>query len=187
MSGRGTSPKIASLSSTEPAALPSRVVTLISMSRPLAARLHRRARVGARSAVRRRGIRRFGAGKTECAGFRRFFGQVLLHRVAHRDPAPLCARHRALYQDEPPLDVRLHDLEIECGDPLDPEMSRHLLVLEGLAWVLPAAGRAVRAMRDRHAVGGAQAREIPALHRTGEPLADRGAGNVDILTDHEMI
>src|SRR6266542_1418366 len=170
--------EIASLSSTEPAALPSRVVTLSSMSRPLAARFGRRSR------RRGRGFRR---SETERAGLRRFLRQALLHRVAHRDPAALGARNRALDQDQAALDVGLHHLEIERGDPLDAEMARHLLVLEGLARILTAAGRAVRAMRDRDAVRGAQAGEIPALHRAGKSLADRGAGHIDILADHEMI
>src|SRR5262249_45340733 len=36
-------------------------------------------------------------------------------------------------------------------------------------------------------MGGAQPAEIPALHRTGIALADRGAGHVDELAYHEMI
>src|SRR5262249_3609893 len=63
----------------------------------------------------------------------------------------------------------------------------HLLVLPGLAGILPAAGRTDRTMRDRHTVGGAQAAEIPALHAAGKALADRGAGDVDELPDDEMV
>src|SRR5207302_9947378 len=59
--------------------------------------------------------------------------------------------------------------------------------LPGLAGILTAAGRTNRTMRDRHTVGGAQTAEIPALHAAGKTLADRGAGDVDELTDHEMI
>src|SRR5438876_1100394 len=140
MSGRGSSPKIASLSSTEPADLPSSVVTLSSMSRPLAARL------GHESRRRSRGFRR---DRTKRARLRRFLRQVLLDRVAHGDPAALRAGNRALDQDEAARDIGLDDLEIERGDPLDAEMTRHLLVLEGLARILPAAGRTVRAMRGR--------------------------------------
>ena len=66
-------------------------------------------------------------------------------------------------------------------------MARHLLVLEGLAGILTAAGRTDRTVRDRHAVRGAQAAEIPALHAAGKALADRGAGDVDELADHEMV
>ncbi len=36
-------------------------------------------------------------------------------------------------------------------------------------------------------MGGAQAAEVPALHAAGEALADRHAGDVDILSDGEMI
>src|ERR1700693_4296421 len=176
MSGRGSSPKIASLSSTEPAGLPSRVVTLSSMSRPLA---------GGRGG-RRRGCG-FRRGGTKRPRLRRFLRQGLLDRIAHGDPAGLRARDRALDQYEAALDIGLDDLEIERGDPLDPEMAGHFLVLEGLARVLPATGRAVRTMRDRDAVRGAQAGEIPALHRAGESLADGSTGHIDILADDEMI
>ena len=36
-------------------------------------------------------------------------------------------------------------------------------------------------------MGGAQAAEVPPLHRPGEPLAERHAGHVDELADQEMI
>src|SRR5438067_7118764 len=97
MSGRGASPKIASLSSTEPAALPSRVVTLSSMSRPLAARFGHRSGCG-------RGLRR---GEAKSAGLRRFLRQALLDRVAHGDPAALRTGNRALDQDEAARDIGL--------------------------------------------------------------------------------
>ena len=126
-------------------------------------------------------------GELELAGLRHALRQPLLHRVAHRDPAALGARHRAFDQDEAALDVGLHHFEIERGDPVDAHMAGHFLVLEGLAGVLPAAGRADRAMRDRHAVGRAQAAEIPALHAAGKALADRGAGHIDELPDDEMV
>src|SRR5437870_1562529 len=66
-------------------------------------------------------------------------------------------------------------------------MAGHLLVLEGLAGILASAGRTDRAVRDRDAVGGAQAAEIPALHAAGKALADRGTGDIDKLADHEMV
>src|SRR6185295_12301468 len=61
------------------------------------------------------------------------------------------------------------------------------LVLEGLARILPPAGRADRAMRDRDTMRGAQSAEIPAFHAAGEALADRSPGHVDKLADHEMV
>src|SRR5208282_716591 len=63
----------------------------------------------------------------------------------------------------------------------------HLLVLEGLARVLPVAGRAMAAMGDRHAMGGAKAAEVPPLHGAREALADRRASHVDELTREEMV
>src|SRR3546814_84741 len=52
-----------------------------------------------------------------------------------------------------------------------------IFALEHTARVLIVAGRAVRAVRDRHAVAGAQAGEVVPLHGAGEALADRGAGD----------
>src|SRR5262245_118649 len=155
MSTRGSRPKMSSDTVTPPAALPSRVVTFSSISRALL-------RFASRSSVR----------QPEFARFRQILRQRLLDGIAHRDPAAVVAGDRALDQDEAALDVGLHHLEIERGDALDAHVASHLLVLEGLAGILTAAGRAVRAVRDRDAVSGAQAAEIPAFHRTGEALAD---------------
>src|SRR5262245_4757708 len=170
MSTRGSRPKMSSETVTPPAALPSRVVTFSSISRPL---------------LRFRGRR--GLSQPELARLGRLLRQRLLDGVAHGDPAAVVAGHRALDQDQPALDIGLHHFEIERGDAIDTHMAGHLLVLEGLAGILAAAGRAMRAVRDRHAVGGAQAMEIPAFHRPGETLADGRAGDVDELSDNEMV
>src|SRR3984885_13887289 len=74
MSARGSRPKISSESWTEPAALPSRVVTFSSISRALLRGLCFRRRLVA-------------AGDLELAGLRRVLVQRLLHGVAHPDPA----------------------------------------------------------------------------------------------------
>src|SRR4029077_13274579 len=50
-----------------------------------------------------------------------------------------------------------------------------------------AAGRTDRAVRDRHAVRGTQAMEVPPLHAAGKTLADRGTGHINELADHEMV
>jgi hypothetical protein len=125
--------------------------------------------------------------QAELAGLRRFLRQRAFHRVAHGDPAALGARHRTLDEDQAALDIGLHHLQIERGDALDAHVPGHLLVLEGLARILAAAGRTDRAVRDRHAVRGAQAPEVPALHAAGKALADRRAGDIDELTDDEMV
>src|SRR5215510_4137151 len=170
MSIRGSRPKMSSETVTPPAALPSRVVTFSSISRALLRFRSRR-----------------GLGQPELARLGRLLRQRLLDGIAHSDPAAIVAGHSALDQNEPALDVGLHHLEIERGDAIDAHVAGHLLVLEGLARILAAAGRAMRAVRDRHAVGGAQAAEIPALHRAGKALADGGAGDVDELPDNEMV
>src|SRR5262245_52865874 len=179
MSARGSSPKIASDSVTSPAAWPSRVVTFSSMSRALL--LFGWSLVG----LGRRSFRFLN--RAELARLRRLLRQWLLDGVAHGDPAALVARHGAFNQDEPALDVGLHHLEIERGDALDAHVAGHLLVLESLARILPTAGRTVRAVRDRHAVSGAHAGAVPALHRAGEALADGDAGDVDELADNKMV
>src|SRR5229473_4698523 len=177
-SWRGSNPKIVSDRSTEPFSSPSRVVILSSMSRSL----HRRRTLTP-------GGRGFccTARDAELAGLRRLFRQRLLDGVAHRDPAALGARHRAFNQDQAAHNIGLHDLEIEGGDAIDAHLARHLLILERASRVLTAAGGTDRAVRDRHAVGGAQAPEIPSLHAARITLADRGAGDVDELADDEMV
>src|SRR5947207_14772122 len=159
---------MASDSWTEPASLPSRVLTFSSISRAF---------------LRSRRFRRLLARDLELAGLRSFLRQRLLDGVAHRDPAALGAGHGPFDQDQAALDVGLHHAQIERGDAIDAHVAGHLLVLPGLAGVLTAAGRTDRTVRDRHAVGGAQATEIPALHAAGEALADRGAGDIDKLAD----
>src|ERR1041385_5229752 len=179
-SGRGARPKISSDSLTEPASLPSRVVTFISMSRALLRSFSSRSRFHLG--------RRLGRGRRlELAGLRQVLRRRLLHGVAHRDPATLVARYRALDHDQAALDVGLHHAKVERGDLIGAEMARHLLVLEGLAGVLAATRRTNGAMRDRHAVRGTQTAEVPALHAAGETLADGGAGDVDELADQEMV
>src|SRR5215213_6218037 len=135
--------------------------------------------------VRRR--RNSGFRSAESSGFRYILVHRLLHRIPHGDPATLGARHGPLDQDEPALNIGLHHLEIERGYTIHTHMPGHLLVLESLAGVLTAASRTDRPVRDRNAVGGAEAAEVPALHATRKALADRRARDIDILTRHEVI
>src|SRR5271154_1325249 len=117
MSWRGSRPKISSDSWTEPAALPSRVVTCSSMLRALL--------LG----------RRFASsllGDLELAGLRRFLRQRLLHRVTDADPAALGAGNGAFDQDQAALDVGRDHAQIERGDAVDAHMAGHLLVLPSL-------------------------------------------------------
>src|ERR1700730_15371909 len=175
MSLRGSRPKISSESCTEPAALPSSVVTFNSISHALL--LGRRCRCRLAASV----------GQAELARLRRVFRQCLLDGIAHRDPAALGAWNGAFDDDQAARDVGLHHAQIERGDAIDAHVTGHLLVLEGLAGVLASAGRTDRAMRYRDTVGGAKPAEIPALDAAGKTLADRGAGDIDELADHEMI
>src|SRR6478736_1063267 len=173
MSARGSRPKIASESWTEPASLPSRVVTFSSISRALL--------------LGRRSSSLLTASNPKLAGLRSFLRQRLLHGVAHRDPAALGAGNGAFDEDQAALDVGLHHTQIERGNAIDTHVTGHLLVLEGLAGILASAGRTDRTMRHRHTVRGAQTAEIPALYAAGKTLTDRGAGDVDELADHEMV
>src|ERR1700693_263026 len=123
MSVRGSSPKIASETVTEPEFLPSSDVTFSSMSRALL-------RFGSRGLFRRgSGHGGCAVGELELAGFWHAIRQPLLHRVAHGDPAALDARHGAFDQDESAVDIGLHDFEIERGHAVDAEMAGHFLVL----------------------------------------------------------
>src|SRR3569623_3019539 len=175
MSARGSRPKISSDRLTEPASLPSKVVIFISM---LCALL-----IGGGF-----GSRRLGAvGRTELARLGRILVQRLLDRIANGNPAALGARNRAVNHDQATLDVDLGHLQIQGGVAIDAHVARHLLVLEGLARILTAAGRTDRTVRDRHTVRGAQTAEVPALHAAGETLADRDAADVDELAFDEVI
>src|ERR1700754_15701 len=174
MSLRGSRPKMASDSWTEPASLPSRVVTFSSISRALL--LGRRFRCLFAA-----------ASNLELARLGSLLRQRLLDGVAHRNPAALGAGNGAFDEDQAACYVGLHHAKIERGDAIDTHVTGHLLVLEGLAGILTAAGRTDRTMRDRDTVGGAQAAEIPAFHAAGKTLTDRGAGDVDELPDHEMV
>src|SRR6266511_3923150 len=181
MSALGSRPKIASGTSTEPAALPSSDTTLSSMSRTLA-----------RAGRALFGCFGLGCGdcrlrQTEFAGLWSFLRQLFLHCVPQRDPTALGARHRALDQDQSALGVGLHHLEIERGDALDSHVARHFLVREGLARILTAAGRTDRTMGDGHTMRGAQPAEVPALHAARKAFTDRGAGHVDKLADDEVV
>jgi hypothetical protein len=109
-----------------------------------------------------------------------------LHRVAHQNETALGTGHRALQHQQPTLGIHRRHLEVQGGHPLLPEMSGHFLVLEGFARILTIAGRAVRAMADRHAVACLQAAEVPALHGAGKPLAFRGPDHVNLLPDQEV-
>src|SRR6185437_9062841 len=130
MSWRGSRPKISSDRLTEPAALPSRVVTFSSISRAL---------------LRRRRFRSLlAAHDLELAGLRRFLRQRLLHGVAHPDPAALGAGNGALDENQAALDVGLHHTQVQRGDAVDAHVTGHLLVLPGLAGILTAAGRTDR-------------------------------------------
>src|SRR5438552_18972190 len=163
MSARGSRPKMASESWTEPASLPSRVVTFSSISHALL--LGRR-------------FRSLLAGELEFAGLRSVLRQRLLDGVTHRDPSALGAGNGALDEDQAALDVGLHHTQIERGDAVDAHVTGHLLVLEGLAGILTSAGRTDRTMRYRDAVGGAKPAEIPALHAAGKTLTHRVTGDI---------
>src|SRR5260370_41093552 len=147
---RGSRPKSSAESWTEPASLPSRVVTFSSISRDLL--LGRRLRC------------LLAAGDLELAGLRRVLRQRLLDGVAHRNPSALGARNGAFDESQAALDVGLHHTQIERGDAIDTHMTGHLLVLEGLAGILTSAGRTDGTLPDPHAVRSAPSADIPAPH-----------------------
>src|SRR4051794_9652903 len=115
MSLRGSKPKMSSESWTEPASLPSRVVTFNSISRTLL--------LGRRCSSLLAAI-----GEAELAGLRRVLRQDLLHGIAHRDPSALGAGNGALDEDQATLNIGLHHPQIERGNAIHAHMAGHLLV-----------------------------------------------------------
>src|SRR5580693_6909772 len=123
---RGSRPKMASDSVTEPAFLPSRVVTCSSMSLAPCG-LTGRILTSRVLSDRNRGDGRI-ISKLEFAGCRHAVRQFLFHGVAHRDPAASHAGNGAFDHDQAAFDVGLPDFEIECGHPIDAKMARHFFV-----------------------------------------------------------
>src|ERR1700749_1963437 len=107
ISARGSRPKIASDSVTEPDSLPSREGTFSSISPPPRAFSPRRFGSGGR--------RPRGLGELELAGLGHARRQLLLHGIANSDPAAFDARNRTLDQNEAALDIGLHDFQFQLG------------------------------------------------------------------------
>src|SRR3569832_2215615 len=118
---------MASFSSTSPAALLSRLRTLVFIS--ALTLFFGRDRRGGRSALLHRSRRRH-------------ILMRLLDGIAHHHPTALGTRHCAAHHDQPALDIDLGHFQILGGDIVDAVMAVHLLVLEGLARILTAAGAA---------------------------------------------
>jgi hypothetical protein len=95
--------------------------------------------------------------------------------------------YRALDEQQAADRIGTHDFKVLLGAVARTHVAGHFLVLEHAARVLPVAGGAVRAVRHRHAVGGAKTAEAPALHRAGEALALGHAADVDHLASDEMV
>src|SRR3954453_7287446 len=135
MSARGSRPKISSDSWTEPASLPSRVVTFSSISRALL--------------LGRRLCLLGSAHDLELAGLRSVLRQRLLDGITHRDPSALGAGNGALDEDQAALDVGLHNAQIERGDAVRAHVAGHFLVVELLAGVPPSRRPTDLTMRHR--------------------------------------
>src|SRR5690606_38594405 len=110
-----------------------------------------------------------------------------LDGVANQKPSVLRAGHRALDEDQAANRVGADDLEALLRALAIAHVAGHLLVLEDLARILALPGRTVGTVADRPALGGAHPAEAPALHRTGNSLALRMAGDVDVLPGHEVL
>src|SRR3546814_20183009 len=93
-----------------------------------------------------------------------------LDRVLDDQPAALRTGHRALDEQQPARGVGVDDLAVLLGAVAITHVTGPFLVLEDAARILPVTRRAVRAVRDRAAVGGAQTTDTPALPRPGQPL-----------------
>src|SRR6185437_11426477 len=178
MSWRTGAPNTASARSISPALPPSMVLTAIFMIRSLSLR----SGVGRRSL----GRLRFRGSLAQAGRIRGVLVTSFLRRVLDDDEAVGGAGNGAGHQQQALLVVGGDDLEVLRGHALGAVVAGHLLAREGAAGILAVAGRAVRAVRDRHAVAGLEAVEVPAHHRAGETAADRGADDVDELAGHEV-
>src|SRR6266850_6461225 len=185
MSWRTGTPNTASARTISPALPPSMVLTAIFMISPCRSGC-RSGSIGRRFAGRR--LRRGGrfGGLAQAGRIRRILRAGALGGVLDDDVAAARAGNGARHQQQAPLVVGGDDLEVLRGHALVAVVARHLLAREGTAGILAVAGRAVAAMRDRHAVAGFEAVEVPAHHRAGEAAADRGADDVDELAGHEV-
>ena len=145
-----------------------------------------RARIRTRLGLRVR-LLLAGVGDAELPGCGTSFGSAFLTASRTVIQPPLAPGTAPSTRIRPRSTSVCTTLRLSVVTRSTPSLARHLLVLEGAARILAAAGRADRAMRDRHAMRGAQAAEIPALHAAGIALADRGPGHIDELADDEMI
>src|SRR6202008_3864811 len=103
---------------------------------------------------------------------RQSLGGLAFHGILDEHEPARASRHRSLDHQHTAFGIGRDHLEALGGDPLGPKMSRHFLVLKGLARRLTLTGRAVAPMRYRNAVTGTQTAEIVPLHRASEALAD---------------
>src|SRR5690242_5771240 len=102
------------------------------------------------------GLVDFRLGVDQPRGVRRALMARQLDRVADGQPRALVAGDRALDEQQAADRVRANDLEILLSAVSRTHVTGHLLVLEDAARVLAVAGRTVRAVRDRNAVGRAE-------------------------------
>src|SRR5579883_2406525 len=176
MSLRTGAQNTASASSSSPALSPSMVLTAIFMVWSLS--------------LRGVGSRRFGSllgsNLAQAGRVRGILGAGALGRVLDDDVAAGRAGDGAGDQEQALLVVDGDDLDVLRGHALVAIVAGHLLAGEGAAGILAVTGRAVRTVRNRHAVAGLETTEIPAHHRAGEAAADRGADDVDELAWHEV-
>src|SRR5216684_3344117 len=185
MSWRTGTPNTASARSISPALPPSMVLTAIFMISPCRSGC-RSGSIGRRFAGPR--LRRGGhfGGLAQAGRIRRILRAGALGGVLDDDVAAARAGNGARHQQQALVVVGGDDLEVLRGHALVAVVARHLLAREGTAGILAVAGRAVAAVRDRHAVAGLEAVEVPAYHRASEATADRGADDVDELARHEV-
>src|SRR6185312_3329242 len=109
----------------------------------------------------------------------RSIGTRQLDRVGDGQPSALVARDRALDEQKAADRIRADHLQVLLSAIARTHVPGHLLVLEDSAWILAITGRTVRAVRNGNTVRCSQTAKAPALHRAGEALALRDAGDVD--------
>ena len=95
-------------------------------------------------------------------------------------------RDSALDQKKVPLSIYTYDLEILRSAPNVTHMAGHLLALEDAAWRLVLSDRTRGTMRQRVAVRRVLHAEIVAFDGAGKALTDRGADDINNLTQTNL-
>jgi hypothetical protein len=116
----------------------------------------------------------------------RFLRKRDLRGIAHFNPAAFGAGHCTTDKQKSAVGIDADDLQILNRDALVTKVAGHLLTFEDFTRILALTGRTVRTVGDRDTMRGAEAAEVPALHRAGEALTNADASDINLLAWDEV-